>query len=191
MVSVDEQTLISRCLQGDTEAFRLLYERHHQRVFQLCWRISGDRHAAEDLCQDVFLRAYKHLPRFQLQSSFATWLHRIALNRALNYCRKRKNRFVSWDAVTLSKGNRAIAISQEPQPDDKLEQDETARLLWQTLQELPEKYRTVLILQKFEERSVKEIAELLKETPSSVESRLYRAKVLLAKKLTPLLKKNE
>jgi len=186
---IDENALIQQCLEGDLDAFRMLYERHHQRVFNLCWRVSNDRHAAEDLCQDVFLRAYRHLTTFQSKSSFATWLHRIAMNTALNHCRKHRGRFIELDAAALQAPTDALQSDPEERPDRQVEKKETAQLLWTAVQSLPEKQRTVLILQKYENHSVKEIAAILDESPSSVESRLYRAKKNLAKKLTHLLKK--
>ena len=166
----------------------MLYERHHEHIFNLCWRVSNDRHAAEDLCQDVFLRAYRHLHTFKLQSSFATWLHRIAMNMALNHCRKHRGRFIQLDSSSQIE-NVSLQADEDAQPDVAFEKAETAQMLWNAVQSLPEKQRVVLILQKYEGYSVKEIAEMLKQSPSSVESRLYRAKTKLSKKLTETLKK--
>src|SRR5688500_20381219 len=86
----DDDALVQQAQQGDADAFRELVERHSNRVFRLSWRITGDEASAEDAVQETFLRAYRALHRFDARSRFATWLHRIAVNTAIEIMRQRR-----------------------------------------------------------------------------------------------------
>src|SRR3954452_18419890 len=81
---------VSRARDGDAEAFRLLVERHSRAIFRVAWRMTGNQHDADDVVQEAFLRAYRQLDAFEERANFSTWLHRIAVNCALDLLRARK-----------------------------------------------------------------------------------------------------
>ena len=90
----DEQELIARAQNGDTEAFNPLVYKYQQKIYNLIYRKVGDRETAEDLCQEVFLKAWQALPNFKEQSVFYTWLYQIAFNCSIDYIRKRNRQRV-------------------------------------------------------------------------------------------------
>lgn len=180
-----EKDLIRSIRSGDKESFRLLYDRHAPAVYRLCLRFTGNTQEAEDLCQDVFVKVYTSIRTFNAHSRLSTWIHRITVNHALNHLRKNKN---SRHCLTLDvNSSEAADVSRlslntdsSASPDRLLEEKEKTALVRQAVHALPENQRLVLILQKYEGFSCREIAEMLDCTLLSVQSRLHRAKKNLA-----------
>lgn len=170
---LDDAELVRATLEGDSAAFQTLVERHQARLFALVGHYTRSRAEVEDLVQETFLKAYSKLASFQLQASFSTWLHRIAVNTALDLL-KRHGR----NPVTAMEDPESAArdTSAVPAPSAALEQAEIAAITRRTLEELPEIFRTVLVLREFEDRSYLEIAEILDVSIGTVESRLFRAR---------------
>src|SRR5215468_11947854 len=92
MDATDATGVLAKARQGDSEAFRLLVERHSRRAFQLAYRITGNEHDAEDVVQESFIRAYRQLSRFESRAHFGTWLHRIVANCSVDLLRSRRSR---------------------------------------------------------------------------------------------------
>lgn len=171
---LDDADLVRATLEGDPEAFQVLVERHQARLFALVGHYVRGQAEAEDLVQDAFLKAYSKLSSFQLQASFSTWLHRIAVNTALDLLKRRGR-----NPVTAVEDPEQVAPDDGgslPAPGAELEREEVATITRRTLEELPELFRTVLVLREFEERSYLEIAEILDISIGTVESRLFRAR---------------
>ncbi|MCK5148542.1 RNA polymerase sigma factor [bacterium] len=187
---MNECELIKKCQHGDMKAFALLYEQHHEKVLNICWRFVNDRHIAEDLCQEIFIKVFRNLDQFRFQSSFTTWIHRISMNHTLNYCRKYKYQQQPIEKTFDPNLLDNLHADGSNSPDIMLEQEEQSKIIWQAVCTLPEAQKTVLILQKYEGYSIKEIADILNCTSASVESRLHRAKIKLSKKLSSFYKKN-
>ena len=174
----EDLSLIEETMGGNPLAFQLLVERYQERVFSLVRHYTRSAVEVEDIAQDTFLKVYRKLASFQRQSSFSTWLYRIAVNTALDFLKKagRSPVHVVEDPELLPGGP---AVQEGPRlgaPDARLEREELARITHQVLDELPEIFRTVLVLREFEDLSYQEMADVLGISIGTVESRLFRAR---------------
>lgn len=187
----DEQ-LVALAQNGDDGAFPELVKRYSRRIFRVARNITNHDEDSEDVLQETFMKAYKHLDTFQGNSKFYTWLVRIAMNEALMKLRKRRTgKLVSLDEE-LSTGDdtivREIAV-WEGNPEDTYSQEELRELLDKTISSLPEGFRTVFVLRDVEELSTEETAETLGLSIPAVKSRLLRARLQLREKLTRVFKR--
>jgi len=179
---LEDNELIRKISDKDLLAFKQLVERHNNLVYNTCYNILGDHHQAEEAVQDVFLQIYKSAGAFRHQSKVSTWIYRIAVNRSLNIIRHNKrSRWIK----SLSTLTNEESCGEEP--DKLLEKKEMKSLLKNVVDSLPEKQRTVFILNKYENLSPSTIAEILDISINSVEVRIHRAKINLQKKLASLL----
>jgi RNA polymerase sigma-70 factor (ECF subfamily) len=190
---MQDRILIDKINKGDPSGFKELFECHKDSVFNICYRIAGNKTDAEDITQEVFLRVYQHAAAFKHRSKLATWIFRIAVNLSLNHIRKHKrirhfsqNR--SENTVHL-KNIENIPAPSADQPDQNLEKEEREQIVWRAIQSLPRNQRVVLFLQRYEELSCQQIADVLECSLSSVQSRLHRAKRNVYRKLLPYLEK--
>ncbi|HOF20187.1 MAG TPA: sigma-70 family RNA polymerase sigma factor [Bacteroidales bacterium] len=183
-----DSELITLILQGDRDSFRILVERYQQMVFRTCMGFLHNREEAEDLAQDVFIRAYQSLSRFRGESAFSTWLYRIAVNASLNRTRRSslKITFETLENTVIS-----APATSEDDPEKILISREQSVWLRRAVNSLPENQRTAIILSKYEDLSQKEIAEIMMTSEGAVESLLFRAKRNLRKRLSSESKKIE
>ncbi|MFH1941455.1 MAG: RNA polymerase sigma factor [bacterium] len=176
---------------GDTTEFEDIFERHKDRVINICHRLVGNKDEAEDLCQEVFFRVYRSLRTFKHRSKISTWIYRIAVNQSLNHIRNRKQlrRVASFpnDQSAIHDARSTVVAPPSEQPDLSFEKKEMQTIVWNAVQALPKNQRIALILQKYEGFSSQEIAEIMDWTLPSVQSRIHRAKENLYKKLLPYL----
>jgi RNA polymerase sigma-70 factor (ECF subfamily) len=177
---MDERDLIRRSQARDGEAFGVLIERYKGKVFSLAYGFTRDRAAADDLAQEVFIKAYFSLPRFKAKSEFGTWLYRIAVNHAKDYLRKNRSRL--RDVSIEDVGERRLASADKSQEDIRSEEERRALVL-RVLERLPEKYRTILTLRDIEGMSYEDISRILGLSPGTVDSRLHRARQKLRQRL--------
>src|SRR5512135_3533304 len=152
---MDEKELIRRSQEGDGEAFGQLIERYKSKVFNLAYGMIGDRSEADDLAQDVFIKAYYALPKFQFRSEFGTWLYRIAVNHVRDYLRKNKHRL---DELSIHELGETIPGASGSSFEDRQLADKRRALVQTALRRLPEKYRTILVLRDIQELPYDEIA---------------------------------
>jgi len=171
-------------MQGNQQAFKVLYEHYAGQMLAVCLRYVGDRDVAHDVMQDGFLKAYMSMHKFQPRGkgSLGAWLCAIMRNEALQYLRQN-------DVLKES-----ISLDVAPEAADMLDDEEVDRIpsevLMQMLCELPAGYRTVLNLYILEGKSHREIAQLLGIKEKSSASQLVRAKALMAEKINEWLKNN-
>ena len=179
--------LMLRVQKGDQSAFEALVEKYQRPVMNFIYHMVLDAAEAEDLTQEVFLRAYRAAPRYRPEARFSTWLYRIAINMALKKVRTaRRDRALSLNQIILAGGRSSEpAAAAESQPDVQLERRELLRALEAALHELPERQRIAVILQRFEGFSYHEISETMGCSIESVESLLGRAKAKLRNSLAP------
>jgi RNA polymerase sigma-70 factor (ECF subfamily) len=178
---MDEKELIRRSQAGDGEAFGVLVERYKGKVFSLAYGFTRDRVAADDLAQEVFIKAYVSLSKFQAKSEFGTWLYRVAVNHIKDYLRKNKRRMKE---IPLEEaGDRALASSDLGPEEQRLREVER-EIVQAALARLPEKYRVILTLRDIDGLSYEDISGILKLSPGTVDSRLHRARRKLREKLT-------
>jgi len=183
---MDERELVERARNGDREAFSCLVRTYEAKVFQLAYGLTRDRNLADDLAQEAFIKAYTALPKFESRSAFGTWLYRITVNHVRDHLRRIKVRKeVSLDdlspAVLADEGG----AEREARARDR---ERTRELVLRTIGGLPEKYAAILSLRDLQGRSYGAIAELLDISPGTVDSRLYRARKLLRKRLEPFFR---
>jgi len=173
-----DEHLVRSALAGDQAAFGRLFERYSPPMFRMIRAQVGDASLAEDLVQDTFLNAFVALPKFQFGARFFTWLYRIMVNTVGQHHRKIVRRR-ELDA-------RVHQVSAPAKGADALvEIREDSEKLWRALAELPEEYRTVLLLREWGELTYAEIAEILECPVGTVDSRIARARKMLLERLAP------
>jgi RNA polymerase sigma-70 factor (ECF subfamily) len=181
---------VQRVQGGETEAFEVLVRRHEKTIFNLLYRWLGDYNEAADAAQEVFLSAYRSIKIFRGESSFSTWLYRIAINQAKN---RRKSLTTSQQHMvpleaTDPEGNEGpIASLPHPGPDpvQAAEQQELQERVQQGLNSLKEEDALILLLHDLQDVPYEEIAQLLDVPLGTVKSRLHRARQALKAKLAP------
>jgi len=168
--------------------FEETYRKFSKLVFNLALQYVQNTEDAEEIAQDVFVSVNQSLKYFQENSEIQTWIYRIAINKSLDFikAKNRKKRFALISSFFYDDGNELKNDSHHfDHPGIMLEQKEAIQNIFQHINSLPEQQRTALILTKIEQRSQKEVAEIMNLSPKAVESLLTRAKTNLAKKINP------
>jgi len=186
-----EAVLIREAKRGDFDAFEELVRRYQERIYSLGLRMTKHPQDAEDVLQETFLRAFEHLSTFREESSFATWLFRIAMNTALMKLRQERTAPV----YSLDQPGQELDLSEippdvrdwAPNAEEMVEAEEMRQLLEEAIDELPEIYRAVFILRDVEGLPAKEVAEILDLSVPAVKSRLLRARLFLRERLSRVL----
>jgi RNA polymerase sigma-70 factor (ECF subfamily) len=185
--STSDEFLMGSLKKEDTHALRMLIERWETRLLVFAYRYIQDESTARDLVQETFVRVYQNRDRFDESRRFSTWLFGIAVN----LCRNRQ-RWLSRHAES------PLEVAPEPvdmgTPREQVDRDERVRAVMESIQKLPHVYRVVILLYYYEEHSYGEIAGILDCSVRGVETRLYRARRILARHLglnfTPGLEKS-
>lgn len=182
---MEERELVRLAKDGDEESFSDLVKVYQSKVFSMALNFTGNREAADDLAQEIFIKAYLGLPKFRFQSEFGTWLYRVSLNHIRDFLRRKgRTKEVSLDDTG------SIPAPEEDSPEageEGARQERRRRLVREVLGCLPEKYRVILTLRDIQGMAYEEIARVLNLSPGTVDSRLFRARQLLRKKMTPFL----
>ena len=174
----DDRELVRLSQNGTTAAFEELVRRHQQRVFALVGGILHRPDDVEDVAQQVFLKAYLGIRRFDQRAAFSTWLYKIAVNECWDYLRKRKVRPLVYEAdLSEEQVSRldGIASSDRP-PQSSVDRAEVAEMLDQLLERLPEQDRQLLVLKEMEGFSVQALAAIFNLNANTVKVRLFRAR---------------
>ncbi len=184
----NEQELIARVKSGDIAAFRTLFEAYHVPVYGFVLRFLGSAHDAEDVTQEVFVKAYRRIKSLRDARYFSSWLFRIAKNQALNFMERQRTKQVDSLETERERVERS-SLKEDPNssPQDRVEMAELEDLLQAALNELPETLRSAFVLGVIEGHSYKEVAEILKCSVGNVKARVFRARSLLTSKLKPEL----
>jgi RNA polymerase sigma-70 factor (ECF subfamily) len=183
--------LVLKSQQGDIRAFDGLVERYHGRIYGLTYNMTSNREDAEDLTQEVFVKAFEALPRFKGKSSFYTWLYRIAVNKTINY-RKKRNR---KRALSLDQFDQDIKtddvyheLTAKGSPLRNISLSELQEKLNEALQLLSEKHRTVVVMHDMQGIPHDEIAKVVGASVGTVRSRLFYARRQMQTELTEFMK---
>ncbi|MGD8413941.1 MAG: sigma-70 family RNA polymerase sigma factor [Candidatus Latescibacterota bacterium] len=184
---IDERELVRRIQDGDASAFRELVEEYKQQVYYLALDLSGNHHDAEDLSQEVFIKAYRGFGRFRSGSKIGSWLHRITVNAYIDSKRKKAHKMVTL----VDKKDEDAYDPLEAAADDVTGNPERAANSAKinehveiALQTLSDKERSVFVLRHYHDMQLKEIAETLEVAEGSVKSLLFRAVRKLRDNLT-------
>jgi RNA polymerase sigma-70 factor (ECF subfamily) len=189
-MSLRERLLLRRLRDRDEKAFREIVDLHRDRVYNLTYRMLGNRAEAEDVSQEVFITVFKHIEQFRGDSKFSTWLYRVTANHCKNrikYLARRHDRGhdeLDENMQDDDAGGTAItAPPPSPRPDRQLEGAELERLMQEAIAELDEEHRLLVVLRDVEDLSYEEICEITGLPDGTVKSRLHRARLALRKKL--------
>lgn len=172
---------VQAALQGDQDAFAQIVYTYQDSVYNLCYRMLGERGEAEDSAQEAFLRAYLNLQRYDPARSFKTWVLSIASNYCIDRLRRRRLQWMSLDDEPVV--DHLALSSDDPEPEPALLQNERSEALQALLDDLSPDYRAVVVLRYWYDYSYAEIADVMDTTESAVKSRLFRARQALAEKL--------
>ena len=189
--ALEDGALVTTFLGGNEGAFREIVERYQGRLLNFVYRTIGDRERGEDLVQEVFIRVYRHLARFDQTKKFSTWIYTIASNLAKNELRNRsRNPLVLFQ--TLTKGwtdeERPLEFEDpDARPDDQFHKRHLRELVEKFVAQLPEHHRQVFVLRELEGKSYEEIAEITACNLGTVKSRLNRARTSFASLIEPSL----
>ncbi len=183
----EDMDLIARFLEGDQKAFTSLVIKYQHKVHNLCFRVLGDKHEAQDMAQEVFLTVHKSLKNFRGDSMFSTWIFRVTVNHCKNRLKYlgRRNYFgsISMDQPQeIKDGEVYFEFEDEsPSPEDIIGGQEIQTVVQAAIAELDEDHRVCIVLRDIQDLSYEEIAEVLKIKVGTVKSRIHRARMELKK----------
>lgn len=180
-----DEELVRFAQGGENRAFDELVRRYQDKVYRLSYKILRHEDDAAEALQDAFLSAYRGLRNFKAESTFSTWLYRIATNASLMKYRKRRDGHVSLDqSQSASEETEPLQIADwAAQPPEDLLTAETRQVMAEGIERLPEELRTVFVLRDIEELSNAEVAEILNLSVAAVKSRLHRGRIQLRERL--------
>lgn len=183
--------LVEECRNGDDSAFDEIVRRYKDRIYNVVYRFLGNHEDAQDVAQEVFIRAYRGIDGFRGKAKVYTWLYSIAGNLARNRIRdghrKGRDQGVSYEALdAVSPGAADGGAQRELRPDEAASAKEMDEILQRCLEELPEQFRMAFVLRTFENLSYEEIADAMDCPKGTVKSRLNQARSMLRDRLTEL-----
>lgn len=180
-----EKRLIERARRDDREAFAELVEMYKDKIYQLAYRMTGNRQEAEDVAQETFLRVYANLHTYDINLKFSTWIYRIATNLCIDRGRKKKADFSLDEEISGSEGLdwHSRLSSKEKTPEDKVVIHELQETVQQALSQLGPKYRSIMILRYIEDLSLQEISDALQLPITTIKTRIHRGREALRGKL--------
>ncbi len=189
---MSEKELIQKAQSGDFDAFSSLIEKYKTKIYNLALKLSGDRHDAEDILQETFLKAVDNIDKFRAESSFGTWLYAIAVNnvRARYAESKKADLRPIEDYLPASHGEETHGseLFDWGDPHNIMEQKELREMIDGYLAEMPKKYSMPFILRYYEDMSVKEVADTMKLSVAAAKSRILRARLALREKLSEMFR---
>lgn len=176
-METSDYQLVQQCLSGNDKAFEELVVRYKKLVYSVVYNMISDKEEINDISQEVFLRIYRSLSKYNPQFKFSTWTVKITTNLCLDILRKKK--------IDSSPIEEIESLSTEKDtPEVKYMANEKSRIIRQAIEELPEKYRVPIILFHQNGISYEEMTQILKEPMTIVKNRLYRARLMLREKLS-------
>lgn len=195
MNDTEQNKLVKRLQARDARAFEQLIREHKARMYNLIYRMIGNREESEDLLQEVFITVFKKIDSFRGDSSLSTWIYKIATNHCINrkkYLLRRKHyaKRSFCDLTDKEQSERAGGIGDGtlPRPDEMAEGRQMEILIQQAITSLDDEYKVVLILRDVQNLSYEEIEQILNVPAGTVKSRLHRARMALKEKLAPHLR---
>jgi RNA polymerase sigma-70 factor, ECF subfamily len=184
---------VERTLAGDRDAYRVLVERHSRNVFRLAYRMTGNRHDAEEVVQEAFLRGYQKLSQFAAKSNFGTWVYRIAANYAIDRMRQRQKEAARRELpkTELIDGMEIDPLNsvadEAPTPERLTQSIELRKQMEQALAALSEAERTAFVMRHWEGCGIEEIATVLKSSSNATKNTVFRAVQKLRHALQPFV----
>ncbi len=184
MSKIDDIEIISRVLEGNTDAYSLIIKKYQDMVFRYVYYQFNDYDEALDITQDIFITVMEALPSFRQESKFSTWLYSIMVNHCKNY-RKKKNRY-SLVPLQSKKGDDEYEIQLEDSrenPEDRIITEDSLRIVKEEISKLPDDFREILTLRDIDGLSYNEISSILGINLSNVKVRIHRGREYLKNRL--------
>jgi RNA polymerase sigma-70 factor, ECF subfamily len=177
VTGMEDVELVGLCQKGDVDAFDKLFYKYRDKIYRTAYRMINNQEDALDLTQEIFLKAYRNIGKYNFKSEFSTWLYRLAINLCIDELRKRKNsNEVLMDTIPEN-------LRYSDTPEDIILSEEQESLIWKALNLLKEKDRVVIILREMEGLSYEEIANTLKCSMGRVKSRIHESREKFRKAL--------
>jgi RNA polymerase sigma-70 factor (ECF subfamily) len=192
-IAESDAIAVERTLAGERDAFRALVERHSHNVFRLAYRMTGNRHDAEEVVQEAFLRAYQKLGQFASRANFGTWVYRIAANYAIDRMRQRQKEESRRESRNPEDSdqmeNDPVYRVQDtaPTPERLTQSIELRKQMEQALAALSHSERTAFVMRHWEGCGIEEIAQVLKSNSSAAKNTVFRAVQKLRRALQPFV----
>jgi RNA polymerase sigma-70 factor (ECF subfamily) len=180
---LQDEELVVLCLQGNRDAYAELVKRYERQIYSLAYRLTNNYHDAVELSQEVFLHLYRVLDKFDGDRKFFPWMYRIATNVCYNSLKKKPKESTSLDQVM------EFVSDDESQPEVTYEKKEIQETVQKAIAELPENYRIPMVLKYLEDQSYQQISEIMDLPVSTIETRLYRGRIMMKKKLKHILER--
>ena len=185
----DDETLVARARRGDAAAFDVLVERYKERLYATIYHMTGNHEDANDLVQDAFIKAYRSLRSFKGNASFYTWIYRIAVNRTINFLKRRRRQHFSLDDVdsNIQTDPDFVELMSHDTPRREVDLKELQQRLNEALRKLSEVHRAVVIMHDIQGVTHADIAKTMRCTEGTVRSRLFYARRYLQALLSDYL----
>ncbi len=178
--SVNDEELVKRVKNGDVDAFEEIIAKYEKRVFSLIYNVTKNENEIEDLAQEVFIKVYKNIDKFQGKSSLYTWIYRITTNLCLDYIKKRREIIYIDEKIQYGDGEVDIQLSTNEKLQDELyEEKELKEKLQKSIDKLPDKQKMMIILRDIKGLSYEEISKILEMKLGTVKSQINRARIKL------------
>ncbi len=187
LVEQSDAELVRHTLCGDKSAYNTLVLRYQRQVYNLAYRMLGNAEDSGDLVQDTFIRAYGALASFRQDASFLTWLYKIASNLCIDQLRSRKTRSALSLDSEREEGREPANENRCNAPEDMAVRGAVQEVVHHAIQNLPERYRQVVVMRHLQDMSVEEIATALDLPTGTVKTHLFRAREMLRGRLRPAL----
>lgn len=174
-----DEDIIRLILKGQDELYSIIIDRYSGKIFSTAYSYTHNHEEARDLVQDILIKVYRNLVKFKADSKFSTWLYRVAVNSCIDWNRKNNGRSIK---IALDcEGNDVLnyLIDENVGPEQAVIRQEHKEFIMDIISEMPEIYKTVLILYYFEELKINEISKVIDCPKKTIETRLYRAKGIL------------
>lgn len=179
-----DEEIIRLIIKGDIELYAEIIDRYSGKVYSTAYSYTHSQEESRDLVQEILIKIYNNLSSFKEDARFSTWLYRIAVNSCIDWSRKKKSKAI-MTAISFEETNILEIITTDSEgPEELLLKQENKEAVRNAVGDLPEIYKTVLVLYYFEELQVQEICNILDTPRKTIETRLYRAKKILKSILT-------
>jgi len=182
--------LTEKLKSGDESAFRRLVEENMDRIVNTCYGFVQNKQDAEDVAQNVFIQAYKSIHKFRGDSQLSTWLYRIAVNQSLNYVKSKKRQQIFQSLDNIITGNKTEIADKQDSFSETMEKEDQLKLLQTMIRKLPENQRIAITLNKYEDLSYQEVADIMGMSVSAVTALINRGKNNLKKKIENYYKRD-
>ena len=193
MTKTNDAELVERVQRGDKRAFDILVIKYQSKIFSIISRFISDHAEIHDVAQDAFIKAYRALPNFRGDSAFYTWMYRIAINTAKNYLTAKGRRPPQSDIDSQDAENYSVGanLHEHASPETLLMRDQLKKVIFDTINDLPEDLKTAITLREIDGLSYEEIADSMNCPVGTVRSRIFRAREAIDEQMKPLIHNQE